>query len=107
MAELKANSGSNGSSSAGVSGAGSTQDPYDTLVRRFMDMGFTRDEVAMGLAIAGPDAADDADKIAESCRKFQRLSSMGFKSEQIVGALILANGDETVATETCLDASAS
>ena len=39
------------------------QDPYDTLVRRFMDMGFTRDEVAMGLAIAGPDAADDADKI--------------------------------------------
>ena len=44
---------------------------------------------------------------AESCRKFQRLSSMGFKSDQIVGALILANGDETVATETCLDASAS
>lgn len=26
-------------------------------------MGFTRDEVAMGLAIAGPDAADDANKI--------------------------------------------
>ncbi|PRW57432.1 hypothetical protein C2E21_4294 [Chlorella sorokiniana] len=104
LAELKAGGSSNGSSGAGGSGTGSVQDPYETLVRQFTDMGFTRDELAMGLAIAGPDAADNTDKIAESCRKFQRLASMGFKSEQIVGALILANGDETVATETCLDA---
>ncbi|KAI7837530.1 hypothetical protein COHA_008665 [Chlorella ohadii] len=104
MAELKAGASSSVDSGAGSSGVGAVQDPYDTLVRRFTEMGFTRDEVAMGLAIAGPDAADNPDRIAESCRKFQRLASMGFKSEQIVGALILANGDETVATETCLDA---
>lgn len=44
-------------------------------------------------------------RAAESCRKFKSLASMGFKSEQIVGALILAQGDENAAAQTCLDAS--
>lgn len=139
------------------------QDPYEMLLRRYTDMGYSRDEVAMGLAIAGPDAADDADKIGagvlqrsaqlagwagwcgsaggwvgcvrmgcaavrpaanscplparppplvclaavESCRKYKSLASMGFRGDQVVGALLLAQGDEEAAIQTCLDANAT
>ena len=154
------------------------QDPYEMLLWRYTDMGYSREEVAMGLAIAGPDAADDADKIGacvcpralrqgggagggarmrcerrrrhccvrlgrrrcepgppraharlpaidscplpplpppmlasaaavESCRKFKSLASMGFRGDQVVGALILAQGDEEAAIQTCLDANAT
>lgn len=39
------------------------EDPYDLLLRRYTAMGFSREEVAMALAIVGPDAQDDGDKI--------------------------------------------
>lgn len=43
------------------------EDPYDVLLGRYTGMGYSRDEVAMALTIAGPDHSNDADKIGARC----------------------------------------
>lgn len=82
------------------------EDPYNLLLGRYTAMGFSRQEVAMGLTIVGPDQADNADKIVDACRKFKKLCSMGFRAEHAVGALLMHSGDLDQATNTCLDAAA-
>lgn len=80
------------------------EDPYDVLLGRYTGMGYSRDEVAMALTIAGPDHSNDADKIVDGCRKYRKLRSMGFRADHVAGALILHEGDLDAATNTCLDA---
>ena len=51
---------------AGAAGLGERpqrHDPYDLLLGRYTAMGFARDEVAMALAIVGPAASDQPEKI--------------------------------------------
>jgi hypothetical protein len=40
-------------------------DPYEVLLSRFTGMGYSRDEAAMALVIAGLDRSDNADAIGE------------------------------------------
>lgn len=48
------------------------EDPYDILLRRYTAQGFSRDEVAMGLAVVGPEAHDDSQKIGKNRRSLGR-----------------------------------
>lgn len=43
------------------------EDPYEVLLGRYIEMGFTREEVAMALAVVGPDHGADAERIG-ACR---------------------------------------
>ncbi len=63
---------------------------------RYMDMGFTREVAAMALVLAGA-ATDDGDLVIDNCAKYQRLHSMKFKSDLVVGALIRNEGDDNAA----------
>lgn len=67
-------------------------------------MGYSREEVAMALAVVGPEHSNDADGIVDTCRKYKKLVSMGLRPDYVAGALIMHEGDEQAAALTCLDA---
>lgn len=111
--ELASSGGSDGAGAAGA-GPGSDaaaaaaeqgqEDPYEVLLGRYIEMGFTREEVAMALAVVGPDHGADAERIVDACRKYKRICSMGFRPQHVAGALVVHDGDTEAAVATCLEA---
>ncbi|PSC70670.1 hypothetical protein C2E20_5906 [Micractinium conductrix] len=81
----------------------SREDPYDVLLTRYTDMGYSRQAVALALAVVGPERSDAAEQIVETCRKLKSLTSMGFSSELAAGALVSCGGDVEAAASTLLD----
>jgi hypothetical protein len=43
-------------------------------------------------------------RAVDACRNYKKLCSMGFRSDHVVGALVMHDGDMDAATNTCLDA---
>lgn len=95
--------GDGGAAAAAAEQAG--EDPYEVLLGRYTEMGFTREEVAMALAVVGPDHGADAERIVDACRKYKSICTMGFRPQHVVGALVTHDGDADLAATTCLEAS--
>ncbi|KAL4451824.1 hypothetical protein ABPG75_007486 [Micractinium tetrahymenae] len=95
-----------GSASAAAAATAAEQgheDPYEVLLGRYIEMGFTREEVAMALAVVGPDHGADAERIVDACRKYKHICSMGFRPQHVAGALVVHDGNTEAAVATCLE----
>lgn len=77
---------------------GSTVDPRIT---QYMEMGFKRDQVALGLAYCQHSNLKEAE-VVDFANNYRELFSMGYNPMLAAGALLRSNNDLTVATETCL-----
>ena len=112
IAELESSGGADAGPAAGSNGGLGPDDPYESALARYTEMGYTREEAAMALVIAsaaggggGSSGEDDAEQVVEAARQYRELTSMGFKAEAVVGALVTHSGDLAAATEACLSAS--
>ena len=78
------------------------EDPYNILLKRYMDMGYSREEVAMGLVIAG-DETDNAEKVNGMNRGFAggvvggpQMGMCGQPSLAVLGAEAMARSNPSV-----------
>jgi hypothetical protein len=65
--------------------------------------GLTREEAAMGVVIAGPDHAENAEAVRKAALSYRELRSMGCDTMAAVGALVLHGGNMAAAGEAVAD----
>ena len=77
------------------------QDRYEALLSQCVSCGCSREDAALGLAVALAARRERADSqaVLEAARKVRRLREMGFSSQAAAGALAAQHGDLQLAID--------
>lgn len=77
-------------------------DPFSRILQHFVEQGLSREEVTLALAAQKGRLEGQDVQVADFCKAFKALKSMGFPPDVIAGALIVHANDLQAATDACL-----
>lgn len=73
----------------------------DASLQKYMDMGFTRDQVALGIVYCQHAKLKETE-VVDFANSYRELTSMGYNPLLAAGALLKSGNELAAATETCL-----